>query len=232
MLKEFSKYVQNNTYVWNAKWVEKRRSDSSDEESKKDDCHSGEVSDSVAVFSRLFLLSDCTELLLSGDVPTVIVRCFVLDHGKFFVLLLNTSTHMAVSFPCLSQSKDSLGCLSYKCNPTLAKKGPAQRKRPKAAKIMATEVQSVRLWILLRKGRAKMKQIWLISFPENTQAVSCLTERVKKGWQFFSKPLIESQTVFQLWKGRQKDRRSPSLEQSPTMNRWLCRPVMKVFKTK
>ena len=135
-------------------------------------------------------------------------------------------------FPCLSQSKDSLGCLSYKCNPTLAKKGPAQRKRPNAAKIMATEVQSVRLWILLRKGRAKMKQIWLISFPENTQAVSCLTERVKKGWQFFSKPLIESQTVFQLWKGRQKDRRSPSLEQSPTMNRWLCRPVMKVFKTK
>ena len=135
-------------------------------------------------------------------------------------------------FPCLSQSKDSLGCLSYKCNPTLAKKGPAHRKRPKAAKIMATEVQSVRLWILLRKGKAKMKQIWLISFPENTQAVSCLTERVKKGWQFFSKPLIESQTVFQLWKGRQKDRRSPSLEQSPTMNRWLCRPVMKVFKTK
>ena len=59
-----------------------------------------------------------------------------------------------------------------------------------------------------------------------------LTERVKKGWQFFFKPLIESQTVFQLWKGRQKDRRSPSLEQSPTMNRWLCRPVMKVFKTK
>ena len=55
---------------------------------------------------------------------------------------------------------------------TLAKKGLAQRKRPKAANIMATEVHRVRLWILLRKGSAKMKQIWLISFPENTQAVS------------------------------------------------------------
>ena len=57
-------------------------------------------------------------------------------------------------------------------NTTLAKKGLAQRNRPKAVKTMATEVQRVRLWILLRKGSAKMKQIWLISFPENTQAVS------------------------------------------------------------
>ena len=55
---------------------------------------------------------------------------------------------------------------------TLAKKGLAQRNRPKAAKIIATEVQRVRLCILLRKGSAKIKQIWLISFPENTQAVS------------------------------------------------------------
>ena len=61
---------------------------------------------------------------------------------------------------------------------------------------MATEVQSVRLWILLRKGKAKMKQIWLISFPENTQAVSCFKQRGLRKAGSFSPNLWSNPKLF------------------------------------
>ena len=45
---------------------------------------------------------------------------------------------------------------------------------PRAEKIMAMDVQRVLFLILGRKGRTRMKKIWLISLPEKIQAASWL----------------------------------------------------------